>query len=69
MSTEVWERLAHIAFALAVLVSPALFSGYAIESRPALVGLSAASAAPHAAALGLHAAPAVLDVSLATRDR
>jgi hypothetical protein len=67
-TTEVCERLAHIAFALALLFSLALFAGYTINPPPVSAGPAAVSAPapPHAAALD--DAPAD-HVSLATCER
>jgi hypothetical protein len=68
-TAEVWERLAHIAFALSLLFSVALFSGYIIAPPPASAGPPAVFApAPHAA-LALDAALADQAVSLATCER
>lgn len=66
MSTiEVLERLAHMAFALALLFGLAQFTRFAIDSPPAAAGPSVVSAAPpHDTALD--PAPAALDVSLTT---
>jgi hypothetical protein len=68
MNTEVWERLAHIAFALSLLFSLALFAGYAINPPPVSAGPPTISASPpHAATLD--AALADQAVSQATCDR
>jgi hypothetical protein len=65
-TAEVWERLAHIAFALLLLFSVALFSDYMIAPPPASAGPPVASTPPpHDAALALDAQA----VSLATCDR
>jgi hypothetical protein len=51
-TTEVWERLAHIAFALALLFGLALFAGHTIDSPPASAGPpTIAAPPPHAVAL------------------
>jgi hypothetical protein len=69
MNIEVWERLAHIAFALSMLFSLALFAGYMVDPPPAAAGPPTVSAPPPHAALALDAALADQAVSLAACDR
>jgi hypothetical protein len=55
-TTEVWERLAHIAFALSLLAGLALFSGTTM-SHPAISASSSTVAAPALRGAALDAAP------------
>lgn len=63
-TTEVLERVTHVAVGLALLFSIALFARYTINPPRASASLSAASLPPHDAAPAGDSAPAVLDVSL-----
>jgi hypothetical protein len=69
-TAEVWERLAHIAFALALLLSVTVFAGHTINPPPASsAGPPAVSdPPPHATPVALDAALADQAVSLATCD-
>ncbi len=67
-TTKVLERLAHFAFALALLFGLALFARFTINPPLASAGPPAVSSPP-AQAAALDPAPAVLNVSLANCDR
>ena len=68
MSTEVVERVAHIALGVVLLVGLALFARYTINPPPASAGPPSISAPPpHVTALD--GAPAAVNVSLTTCER
>ena len=67
-TAEVCERFAHIAFALALLLSVTLFAGHTINPPPVSASPPAISA-PLPRAAALDAALADQAVSLATCDR